>query len=617
MTIFGGSGRNSGHLAGAGHAAAGMVRRSTAPGPPQMNLDSTWTSLSPPPSSSSAGSNRPADDRQYFEGPPPATASRAEERTKRSWGSSPTSRADERSSVHTASRAERRSTFNGRRSVDSMYATQGHVPALQGLEEENRYLREELSRLQSNAIDSLHRRPMAAIAGGGFRGPTSQKQHCMCDSLRSKLAKIRQELREARGEQRLPSRGGFPMEVRDNEAQTSPKLKPAEESMEQPTYQPPQTAPSSFTTPARMLASAFRNVCGSVDAPTQTVRQATAEASSQAAASNAHAEAQTVVETDDLGVQAGSGISFPADVETQTPALRQPVMTSTASQAAADALEAAVQVAPMPSDATSQTDAILAPSTAEAEVQAGVRAATVIAAAMQTDVMATAEAACEANIPLPSKQWKSCSAACQTIPPVRSVAAVQTVQPKNITAATQASAPPGIDRATQAEDDRLEVALRHVAEKDARIQELEARLKQLTGDNEALLADTRKEREKAEAFQHMAQTKAFGQMNVTILCPRAECTVSGERVEMDSWNPARLREEFEREVLPRFTKVFVEESAPGAPKGASKARSEAVDKAMQDFAETFRERLSAMLSAPNAAAAVQAAAASKGRLGSK
>jgi len=176
--------------------------------------------------------------------------------------------------------------------------------------------------------------------------------------------------------------------------------------------------------------------------------------------------------------------------------------------------------------------------------------------------------------------------------------------------ATQATPLPGVDRETQAEDDRLEAALKREAVKDARIQELEARLAELSGENDMLKVASEKAKADAEAFQHMAQTKAFGQMNVTILCPRAECTVSGERIEMDSWNPARLREEFEREVLPRFTRVFVEESTAGMPKN-SKARSEAVDRAMQDFAETFRERLSAMLSAPNAAAAVQAAAAKK------
>ena len=43
--------------------------------------------------------------------------------------------------------------------------------------------------------------------------------------------------------------------------------------------------------------------------------------------------------------------------------------------------------------------------------------------------------------------------------------------------------------------------------------------------------------------------------------------VSGERIEMDSWNPQRLREEFEREVLPHFTRIFVDETPAGAPKG--------------------------------------------------
>ena len=55
------------------------------------------------------------------------------------------------------------------------------------------------------------------------------------------------------------------------------------------------------------------------------------------------------------------------------------------------------------------------------------------------------------------------------------------------------------------------------------LQDLEARLVKL------------KAQEASKLLQQMAQTKAFGQLNVTILCPRAECTVSGERIEMDSW----------------------------------------------------------------------------------
>lgn len=612
MTVFGSHNRG-GHVAGAGHAAAGMARRSTAPGPPAtgplvpMYMESSHT---PPTSSSPAASregNRP-DDRRYFEGPSPN-----DRRTL----------CNGVNDVHRQMAATHGNSFNGRRSMDNMYAPQSRdsmstsmyatpqsrgMDSIQNLEDENRVLREELSDLRkSSALDSLHRRPMAAIAGGGFRGPTQSIKTCMCDSLRSKLAKIRQELREARGEQRLPSRGGFPMEVRDNEAQTSPKAQPREVP---PAYQPPQTAPSSFSGATRLLSSAIgQSSC--VDAPTQTDGTTTTEASMQAVSSMSNAEAQTSVLQGELGVQAGSGISVSADIETQTAV----AVSSTASQVVAEASEIAVQAAPpMPTDATSQTEPGPASprpaSVAEAEVQATAAAS---AAAMQTEPPARADASCAADIPPPSKHIavKLCSAASQTCPPARSVAAVQTTRPsKAACVATQAGPAPGVDRGTQAEDDRLEAALKREAEKEARIQELEARLAELSSDNEALRAESKKVQEKAEAFQHMAQTKAFGQMNVTILCPRAECTVSGERIEMDSWNPARLREEFEREVLPRFTRVFVEETSAGMPK-TSKARSEAVDRAMQDFAETFRERLSAMLSAPNAAAAVQAAAAKK------
>lgn len=544
------------HVAGAGHAAAGMVRRSTAPGPPPMYLESCFT-------------------------PPPSSA------------------------------AERRGSFNGRRSVDCITPqSRGNPHANEGqtLEDENRSLREELSRLQTTAIESLNRRPMAAIAGGGFRGPTNnQPKQCMCDSLRSKLVKIKQELREARDEQRFPSRSLFPMETHDAAAQTSPNPQVP------PSYQPPQTAPSSFKGAARLLASA---VCQSskTDAPTQTDGRFTAEAASQVVLSISDAEAQTATfERTELGVQAGSGISLPADVQTQT--APPPVLANTASQVVADACEAAVQAMPTPSDASAQTDALPAPTAAaEAEVQTVTVQA--VAATMQTDPPpASRDAACLADIPSPSKQaaLKLCSAACQTTAPARSSASTQTQKAsKTAVAATQAAPPRGVDQATQAEDERLEELLERDAKRETRLRELEARLLQLSNENDALKADCLKYKEQSEAFQHMAQTKAFGQMNVTILCPRAECTVSGERVEMDSWNPARLREEFEREVLPRFTRVFVEESVAGMPKG-SKARSEAVDKAMQDFAETFRERLSAMLSAPNAAAAVQAAASAKSK----
>jgi len=622
MTIFGSSNRG-GHIAGAGHTAAGMVRRATAPAPPQAHLDATQWSFGDagdrPPTSSI--NFPPADGRNGFRPPTSSVAedTRADQHSsmgrrfcesdrKDSLDGTQSSWAGTQSSwVGRQPTADRKMSFNGRKSMEAFHSG--------SIEDENRYLREELSRLQTNAIDALHRRPMAAIAGGGFRGPTSKEppKQCMCDSLRGKLARIRQELREARGEQRLPSQGGFPVDIRDNEAQTSPKLaKPADEIA---LYQPPQTAPSNLSGAARLLTAAVRRQ-SSVDAPTQTDSKTTADVSTEIVLCTSHVDTQTAFEKGELGVQAGCGISHPANAETQTASSPKAQLLDTASQATATGTEIAVQAgqAPaIPATTASQTEA--AAAGVEVEVQA---TATATASSMQTDVPGRADVACEAKIEekkVKPKVKNSCSAAIQTIPPTRCVAAVQTKAPSKTASATQVTPPPGIDKSCQAEDDRLEAALKREARHEAKIAELEARVAQLLSEKDVLKSDLLKSQEAAETFQQLVNTKAFGQMNVTILCPRAECTVSGERVEMDSWNPKRLRDEFEREVLPRFTKVFVEESNGSKP---PKARSEAVDKAMQDFAETFRERLSAMLSAPNAAAAVQAAAATKAeRPGSK
>lgn len=573
MTVF--AGQSRGHSAGAGHAAASMVRRATAPTPP-MYFDSGMT---PPASSSPAGSregNRPDPER------------REESRDMR--------------------RATFAAGFGGRRSTDS----------LQLLEDENRVLREELSRLQNESLGSLHRRPMAAIAGGGFRGPSSNTvtKSCMCDALKVKLARIRAELREARGEHKLL--GALP-DVRDEEAQTSPKLQAAEK--DAPFWQPPQTAPALLNASQQALAASVRRRGAAADAAMQTDGAATTEASSQAGSGTpgCDVEAQTLVEQADFGSQAGCGSSAYVHIETQTAA--PPQRLEVASQAIADASEACVQAGQSPfaaADAGSQTHAevqdTLPRSAAEVAVQAGSFAPDSASpeVATQTERTASKDASCEAAIREPPMQRNSCSAASQTIAHARSVAAVQTAKQPRASTAAQATPPAGIDRSCQVEDTE---SRRRETDLEARAKELEAEVARLIGENERLKVSSQEMLEKAEAFQHAAQTKAFGQMNVTILCPRAECTVSGERVEMDSWNPQRLREEFEREVLPRFTRVFVEDAPANGSRtsqNGQKSRSEAVDRAMQEFAETFRERLSAMLSAPNAAAAVQAAAAAKG-----
>jgi hypothetical protein len=383
------------------------------------------------------------------------------------------------------------------------------------------------------------------------------------------------------------------MDFQDNEAQTSPK---------------------------QVIANAFHTLkmqCdGPVDEPTQTTANmpATAEVATQAGHNHldgevCEAEVQVEWAQHEYGVQAGSSaLSAPVEAQTQTRTMR---VENVSTQAVASAAEVAVQAIPAQgAPMACQTDTEQGIEHIGAEVQAGCPAANCHAVGAQTEEIAQrpcADAACEAAITIPPKEIVLCSAASQTSTAGRSMASVQTVKIQKATAASQATppAPTLVDCSTQVEEETD--SAQRAAEKQTRLEKLEARMQQLTCENERLAVQNRDLYEKAQAFQQVAQTKALGQMNVTILCPRAECTVGGERVEMDSWNPGRLREEFEREVLPRFTRVFVDESVVGQ----NRVRSEAVDKAMQDFAETFRERLSTMLSAPNAAAAVQAAAAAK------
>lgn len=485
------------------------------------------------------------------------------------------------------------------------------------LEEENRALREELARYQSEAIGNLHRRPMAAIAGGGFRGPSVgvQKQ-CMCDSLRSKLAKIRAELREARCESRAQQ--GLSQNTlhlcRDAEAQTT--VESVADVVDIATQ----------ATRAAVLAAAGADPPRPpgrprmVDAQMQAESAQMVEVSAQTncSAPSRHAEVQATpltACTSSEGVQAGYSVPAPwlppREAETQT--APRPTATDASAQAVAHGSDASVQAGSCTAaaDIDTQTEAV----GIDAAAQAGSPAVFTAAVSSQTNApprCVEASAQCE-EPRSKSKQLRmlnSCAVACQTSSN-RTSASVQTPKPMRAAVGSQASPPPGVDRGTQAEDQ--EAHLRE-AKRDTKLHDLEERVLALTAENSLLREENDSATEKAEAFQRMAQSRAFGQMNVTILCPRAECTVSGERVEMDSWNPQKLREEFEREVLPRFTRVFVDEVTAGqSGTKTNRTRSEAVDRAMQEFAETFRERLSTMLSAPNAAAAVQAAAHKGGR----
>jgi len=453
------------------------------------------------------------------------------------------------------------------------------------LEDENRALREELLRYQSEAIGSLPRRGMAAIAGGGFRGPAGaqqQRDKCACGVLKAKLARIRLELKEARCDSRAQQ----------------------QESAVDPVLLSPELADAEAQTTPRAEAEARPAAAASADAAAQTDDAAVPHAQEAAAQTSPPARSA------DAGSQAGHGPRGPL-VDAQTSAA--PEAAEAASQAGPPPLaEAATQAseecasppvspiaapAPQPPtavEASMQTEMGVA---ADAEVQAGSPAALAGAAASQTDVPQTGDAEVQtAAPPPPETRTRGVQAGAEG----QASRSVQTLWAPTASIGVQVD--PGsrrlVHRGVQAED---EAALILEAQRESRLIDLEARLLELAGENAKLSMDVRAERERAEAVQQAMQNRAFSQMNITILCPRAECTVHGENMQFDSWNPQKLRQEFEREVLPRFARVFVDEQK--ANSGGKKPRSEAIDRAMEDFAEAFRDRLSAMLSAPNAAAA--------------
>merc|ERR1712056_42869 len=108
----------------------------------------------------------------------------------------------------------------------------------------------------------------------------------------------------------------------------------------------------------------------------------------------------------------------------------------------------------------------------------------------------------------------------------------------------------------------------------------------LKSENAAAMNQLKCVQEDAEIWRQASLKNTLGQMNITILCPRAECTVNGERFEMDSWNPTQLQADFERDVLPRFARLFVEDTICDDTR-ARPSRSEAVERTMKDFVDVF------------------------------
>lgn len=429
------------------------------------------------------------------------------------------------------------------------------------LEAENKELREELERHRHDAalsVGNLRRRTMAAIAGGGFKaGPTKKGTDCMCEILRAKLARVSVELREAQRAFALPVR----VATCDSEAQT-------------PQLQDPPARP-------QKAAGVEVEVQASLSAPSRSSACQTA--------------APAVPQLRPAETQAGSGLAQLCGMSTQTEVeVRQ-------------ACDASVQALPLVSDCGSQArpsccemsvqadEPARRPEQASAEMQAGAPAAFAVTATTQTAAPPRLDAGMQAGGGMQTTGEFSTQTDGDSAPVERKTASVQTAAKTSATVGTETTKLVGkIDRGVQKRDDS---ALEREAELEAKVQ--------AAVDQSAALAERVRELEQdLHGWKQMAQTKLLGQMCITILCPRAECTVGGDRIDMDSWDPDRLRREFETEVLPRFARVFVEEVKE---EGKAYGRPSQADQLMQEFTEVFRERLAAILSAPSAEQAVAAA----------
>eukprot|EP00440_Ansanella_granifera_P055355 gb/GFBE01060008.1/.p1 GENE.gb/GFBE01060008.1/~~gb/GFBE01060008.1/.p1 ORF type:complete len:628 (+),score=122.08 gb/GFBE01060008.1/:1-1884(+) len=484
------------------------------------------------------------------------------------------------------------------------------------LEDENRRLREELARYQCNAMER-HRRPMAAIAGGGFRGASSQQRSsgCNCEALKLKLARCRAELREA--QRRVP---GAVQSTASPLPPPTPKtplvglatpdemgciFPPAPmagaEVLELPeTPQSPMRTQSPFNLSGIELVA--RTPVPTAEACTQTASvQASVEVQTSAAQ---EMEIQEVpaspTRASSVAVQAG-GMSTAADASMQTAEVER---VESAAQVAPEACDASQQASPSSEDVGAQTASA---TVADSCMQAGPGSWQLASADTQTEATQSVDEGVQAEIEVEAQEEPplapvaTCESAVQTVSAKSKLctASAQTARQELTSSATQVEKTRVAHQGIQVEDNSARKAK---AECEAKVKDLEVRLQD---SSSKAIEEFRKCKEESEAWQQMAQSKALGQLNITILCPRAECTVNGTRVEIDSWNPKKLRQEFEDEVLPRFTKLFVEEGA--SEKSGPHAKPEAVQRTMEEFATVFRERLTAMLSAPNANAAVTAA----------
>jgi len=465
------------------------------------------------------------------------------------------------------------------------------------LEEENQRLREELARYQADVIP-LRRRPMAAIAGGGFRAAGPQRQ-CNCEALKAKLARCQAALAAAHRKRSMTV--AFDMVDLPEERPPGSKSEQATatddaaSSEEEKVPPPPPCSPCGLppilgSEEARSSVSTEASIPG----PFSTV-STDAEVQAKAAFAEVAVQAVTPSSMDDKAVQVAPLVTAPAETQTEAESL-EPAMPAEDVEAAVVeielvAAETQTEASTPGVSADTQTEGIHPPATSTAESQTEVLFVPHLQAVeTQTEIwppplilasrtIQTEELPSPPMLPT-SPSVRECSS--QTTPIAQTVVAVQTAPQKGVSCGTQVERPKVGQQAVQAEDASEKEAL-------ARVKQLEAAAAAEAGQ--------------LQAWRDMAKAKAVGRLNVTILCPRAECNVNGVKVEMDSWRSEQLRNDFEEQVLPKFVRLIVSE--------IEESNKELVRSMMEELGSIFRERLSALLAAPNATAAMAAAKAAK------
>jgi len=190
----------------------------------------------------------------------------------------------------------------------------------------------------------------------------------------------------------------------------------------------------------------------------------------------------------------------------------------------------------------------------------------------QTELSSRAQS-CQVNL-----QAQGSDAQVQTETSTRTSAAVQTRCVLQVSVGVDPTPVRCADVATQADDSTAEQRLAALA---AAVRESEACV--------------RMAQEEIDSWRLMVHCQAWKHTNITILRPRAECVVNADRVVMERWDPTRLSEEVEREVIPKFTRVFAEVSVAPPNKSEPLPRCKPADIAMREFADAFRRKLASML----------------------